>query len=54
MTFVCVPGYKDVDGNKKADVEAKQVIEIGSSPRRQLPTLLQCKVLPVSIESAKR
>jgi len=42
-----VPGHKGVEGNKKADEEAKKVIMDGSSPADKLPNLLR-KKLPYS------
>ena len=54
VNFVWVPGHEDIDGNEKADEEAKQAIEVGSSPRRQLPTFLRGKVLPTSISATRQ
>ena len=54
VKFVWVPGHEDIDGNEKADEEAKQAVETGSSPRRQLPALLRRKDLPVSISATQQ
>ena len=54
VKFVWVPGHKDVEGNKKADEEAKQAVEEGSSPCREPPTFLQRKELLVSISATQQ
>ena len=54
VKFVWVPGHEDIDGNEKADEEAKQAAEVGSSPRRKLPTLLRRKDLPISISATRQ
>ena len=51
VKFVWVLGHEDIDGNEKADEEAKQAVKTGSSPRRQLPTFLQRKELLISISA---
>jgi len=40
-----VPGHKGVEGNEKADEEAKKAITDGSSPADKLPKLLRKKLL---------
>ena len=54
VNFVWVLGHKEIDGNEKADEKAKQVIEMGSSPCRQLPAFLRRKELPTSISAMRQ
>ena len=51
VKFVWVPGHEDIEGNERADGEAKRAVETGSSPRRQLPAFIRRKELPVSISA---
>ena len=47
-----IMGHDGVEGNERADAEAKKVIQEGSSPHSMLPELLQNKELPRSITAA--
>jgi hypothetical protein len=47
-----VPGHKGVEGNERADEEAKKGITMGSSDKRKLPNFLR-KMLPQSKSVAK-
>ena len=52
VTVQWVPGHKGVEGNKRADEQAKKAIMEGSNDKRQLPKLLR-KTLPHSRSAAK-
>ena len=54
VKFVWVLGHEDIDGNEKANEEAKQAVKTGSSPHRQLPTFLRRKELPISISATRQ
>ena len=54
VNFVWVPGHEDIDGNEKADEEAKQAVELGSSPWWNLPAFLHRKELPISISATRQ
>jgi len=47
-----ITGHDGVEGNERADAEAKKVIQEGSSPHSMLPELLQNEELPRSITAA--
>ena len=54
VNFVWVPGHKDIEGNEKANEEAKQAVKQGSSPSRQLLAFVHRKNLPVSVSATKQ
>ena len=54
VNFIWVPGHEGIDGNEKADEEAKQAVEQGSSPHRQLPAFLCRKGLPISVSATRQ
>ncbi|KAJ3967219.1 hypothetical protein EV361DRAFT_771601, partial [Lentinula raphanica] len=47
VTISWVPGHKDVEGNERADEEAKRAASTRSSPKRMLPVHLR-RALPHS------
>ena len=54
VKFIWTPGHEGIGGNEKADEEAKLAAEEGSSPRRQLPTWVRRKGLPVSVSATRQ
>jgi ribonuclease HI len=52
VTVQWVPGHKGVEGNERADEQAKKAITEGSSDKQRLPRLLR-KTLPHSRSAAK-
>ena len=54
VNFMWVLGHEGIEGNEKADEEAKKATEIGSTPRRKLPTFLRRKSLLASISATRQ
>lgn len=54
IKFVWTPGHENIEGNEKADEEAKLAATTGSSPRRKLPTFIHHKDLPISISATRQ
>ncbi|KAJ3833579.1 hypothetical protein F5878DRAFT_505980, partial [Lentinula raphanica] len=53
VTISWIPGHKGVEGNERADQEAKQAATTRSSPKRALPAQLR-SALPRSRTAAVR
>ena len=54
VKLIWTPAHEGIQGNERADEEAKEVAETGSSPRRRLPTFLRRKSLPLSISATRQ
>ena len=54
VKFVWTPGHEEIEGNEKADEEAKIAATTGSSPRWNLPTFIRRKDLPISISATRQ
>ena len=54
VKFIWTLGHEDIEGNEKADKEAKKAMEEGSSRQRDLPVWLCRKNLPLSISATRQ
>ena len=45
VTFIWTPGHEGIEGNEKADTEAKRAAQGDSSPHPTLPTIIRRKAL---------
>jgi len=54
VKFVWTPGHEGIDGNERADKEAKSAAEGNSSAIINLPAFLRRKPLPVSISATRQ
>jgi ribonuclease HI len=52
--FVWTPGHEGIEGNEKADEEAKLAAKGDSSPNDELPPFLRKKPLPTSIAATRQ
>ena len=51
VKFVWTPGHEGIDGNEKADEEAKRAAQGESSPAKELPSFLRRKPLLLSVSA---
>ena len=54
VKFVWTPAHEGIEGNEKADEEAKRAANEGPSPRWKLPTFLRHNDLPTSISTTRQ
>ena len=52
--FVWTPGHEGIDGNERADEEAKRAAQGESSPAKDLPPFLRRKPLPLSVSATRQ
>lgn len=53
VKFIWTPGHEGIEGNEKADEEAKRAAKEGSSARKDLPAFVRRKPLPTSTAATK-
>lgn len=54
VEFTWTPGHEDIEGNERADEEAKLAAQGDSSKAEDLPTFLRRKPLPTSISATRQ
>jgi ribonuclease HI len=53
VKFIWTPGHEGIEGNERADEEAKRAAEQGSNARKDLPPFVRRKLLPISISATR-
>jgi ribonuclease HI len=54
VKFVWTPGHEDIEGNERADKEAKLAAETGSNAKKHQPAWLRGRALPISISATRQ